>query len=273
MRTAKDADRPELVRLWQEAFGDDEATAGFVLDRFAGPENVLIAEEDGAIAAYACAIPVTMGRYRGIYLYGVNTKKELRGRGIMARLLGEIHTDAARRGRDFAVLVPEGKKLFGFYEKFGYTTRFYHRIVTKEVRPNLWAQAEFDTLTAPRLAALREKFLEPPYVAFEERAHAAMVQDLYTSGATTIEAENGYGVFFVRGDLMIFKELAAEGNLAATRMLEAARQHTGCSMAQLELPRYGEVFLGEGETVPFGMLKWLSGERKLDEPSMSLVGD
>ena len=143
----------------------------------------------------------------------------------------------------------------------------------KEIRPNLWARAEFDTLTAQRLAAARQRFLEPPYVAFEPQAHAAMVQNLYTDGATTVETDEGYGVFFTQGDTLVFKELAATGNLAATRILEAARQHTACDRAKLELPRYGEVFLGEGEARPYGMLKWLDGEKKLDEPSMSLMCD
>ncbi len=273
MRKATLQDRPELTSLWQEAFGDEKEYIDFVFDQFAGLDGVWLTEQDGAVAAYACVIPVTLGSLRGVYLYGVNTKKELRGRGIMRGLMEEIHAEAAHAGLDFAVLVPAGQKLFEFYEKLGYQTLFYHRIVEKEIRPNLWAQAEFDTLTAPRLAAAREKFRERPYVAFAPRPHAAMVQSLYTEGATTVETEEGYGVFFIEQDTLIFRELAATGNAAATRILEAARQHTACDRARLELPRYGEVFLGEGTCVPYGMLRWLRGEKKLDEPSMSLMCD
>ncbi|HIV87283.1 MAG TPA: GNAT family N-acetyltransferase [Candidatus Pygmaiobacter gallistercoris] len=274
MRKAEERDRAALQALWQQAFGDDAAFVDFVLDRFAGLENIFLTERAGEVAAFACAVPVTLGRLRGIYLYGVNTRADLRGQGIMRELLGEIHADAAARGLDFAVLVPEGEKLFGFYEKLGYQTLFYHRIVEKEIRPNLWAQAEFDTLTAPRLAAAREKFLEQPYIAFEGGAHAAMVQNLYTDGATTVQTEEGYGVFFTERETLVFRELAASGNRAATRILEAARQQTGCDKARLELPRYGEVFLGEGKIIPYGMLYWLRGERKLDgEPNMSLMCD
>ena len=123
-------------------------------------------------------------------------------------------------------------------------------------------------------AAAREKFLDRPYIAFAPEPHAAMVQNLYTEGATTVQTEEGYGVFFVERDVLVFRELAARGNLAATRILEAARQHTACDRARLELPRYGEVFLGEGETVPYGMLRWLRGEKKLSgEPTMSLMCD
>ena len=274
MRKAEERDRAALQELWQQAFGDDPEFIDFVFDRFAGFDNIFLTEREGEIAAYLCAVPVTLDRLRGIYLYGVNTRAALRGQGIMRQLIGEVHAEAAARGLDFAVLVPEGEKLFGFYEKLGYETLFYHRIVEKEIRPNLWAQAEFDTLTAPRLAAAREKFLERPYIAFEGAAHAAMVQNLYTDGATTVQTEDGYGVFFIERDTLVFRELAANGNPAATRILEAARQHTACDRARLELPRYGEVFLGEGKTEPYGMLCWLHGPQKLTgEPTMSLMCD
>ena len=274
MRKAEERDRAALIALWQQAFGDEPQLIEFLLDRFAGLDHVFLTERDGEIAAYACAIPVTLDQLRGIYLYAVNTRADLRGQGIMTELLEEIHADAAGQGLDFAVLVPEGERLFRFYEKLGYQTLFYHRVLEKEIRPNLWAQAEFDTLTAPRLAAAREKFLDRPYIAFAPEPHAAMVQNLYTEGATTVQTEEGYGVFFVERDVLVFRELAARGNLAATRILEAARQHTACDRARLELPRYGEVFLGEGEAVPYGMLRWLRGEKKLSgEPTMSLMCD
>ena len=62
------------------------------------------------------------------------------------------------------------------------------------------------------------------------------------------------------------------------RVLETIRAELDnqphANRARLELPRYGEVFLGEGETAPYGMLRWLRGEKKLSgEPTMSLMCD
>ena len=105
----------------------------------------------------------------------------------------------------------------------------------------------------------------------EEHKEIKVVDKLKHTGAMTAPS------LFTLGNLScgFFSILAAaRGNFAATRMLEAARQHTGCAHAQLELPRYGELFAGEGSSVPYGMLYWLRGARALSgEPTMSLMCD
>ena len=273
MRIATQADRPVLNDLWQQAFGDGPEFSNFVFDKFAGFDHTYVEDQGGQIAASACAVPVTLGARRGFYLYGLNTRAELRGKGIMRTLMQTLEQQLVSDGAAFTVLVPANEPLFGFYEKLGYETLITHRIVKKEVKPNLWVKADFDTLTAPRLAAAREQFLPRPYVAFAAQPHAAMVQNLYTSGATTVQTEQGYGIFFVQRDTMMFRELAAESNFAATQILEAARQKSGCFEAMLELPRFGELFLGEGEQRPYGILKWLSDKRLTEELTMSLMCD
>lgn len=273
MRIATQADRPVLNDLWQQAFGDEPEFSNFVFDKFAGFDHTYVEEQSGQIVALACAVPVTLGELRGFYLYGLNTRAELRGKGIMRALLQALEQQLAGGGAAFTVLVPANEPLFGFYEKLGYETLVTHRIVKKEVKPNLWVKADFDTLTAPRLAAARAQFLPRPYVSFATQPHAAMVQNLYTSGATTVQTEQGYGVFFVQHDTMVFRELAAESNFAATQILEAARQKSSCFEATIELPHFGELFLGEGEQRPYGMLKWLAEKRLTEELTMSLMCD
>lgn len=273
-RIACGADKPQLAANWQDAFGDGTAYIDFVFDRFAGLAHTYVSEQDGAVVASLCAVPVTLGRYQGIYLYGVNTKKEYRSKGIMDVLLRYVHETEKQNGAAFSVLIPASESLFGYYEKYGYQTVFYRHILRRPIRNNIWAQADFDTITAPRLNMLRHRFLEHEIVEFEPSAHAAMMQDLYTGGATTVETEGGYGIFFEMDGTLAFKEFLACDNLAANRLLEAARQHTGCENAALFLPRYSEVYLGEGgEESPYGQLCWLNGEKKLIEPYMSLMCD
>lgn len=277
MRRAQEKDRAGLTELWQQAFGDGEAFIRFVLDRFAGLENIWLEEQAGQIAGYLCAVPVTMAGLRGFYLYGVNTRASLRGGGVMSRLLEAFCREAAKTAA-FAALVPAGGPLFGFYERLGFETLFFHRQVERQLRVNLWAQADFDTLTARRLAAVRARFQKAPYVAFADGPHAAMVQNLYSEGATTVETEGGYGVFFIekdpqQQDYLVFKELAAASDSAATALLEAVRLRTGCSRAVLELPGESGPFLGEGKPQPYGMLRWLGEKQPLAGPVMSLMCD
>lgn len=271
--TATPADKQALVQNWQDAFGDDSAFINFVFDQFAGLEHTVLARENGQAIASICAIPVTLGRYKGVYLYGVNTRKDFRGRKVMDTLLRYLHQKEAQAGMDFAVLVPAERSLFDYYARYGYKTLFYRRQLDKPIALNLWAQAEFDSVTALRLRQLRARFLGEEVVCFAEKNHAAMLQSLYTAGATTVETEDGYGVFFQKGDLLTFAELAARDDRAANRILEACRQHTGARQAKIYLPRYGSVFLGEGAEQPYGQLCWLCGEHTLQDPYMGLMGD
>lgn len=269
------ADKPALAENWRQAFGDGPAFTDFVFDRFAGLAHTFAAKDGEELIASICAVPVTMGKYDGIYLYGVNTRPDARGKGVMDGLLRHLHETEKENGAEFAVLVPAGEKLFAYYEKYGYKTVFYRHHITRPIQNNVWAQADFDTITAPRLRALRHRFMETDMVEFKDPAHAAMVQDLYAGGATTVENEGGYGVFFqLDEETLEFRELMAADNLAAGHLLEAARQRTGCRTANLFLPRYSEVYLGQGGSEePYGQLCWLRGEKKLTDPYMGLMCD
>lgn len=272
-RKAKEEDRAALAALWNAAFGDEQPYIDFVFHRFAGLEHTWVAEENGEVIASVCAVPVRIKKMSGVYIYGVNTRADLRGRGVMKALLETVHREEKKEGSLFAVLVPADRPLFDYYAALGYETVFYRRVVRRAIRANLWAVADFDTITAPRLAALREERMACDYISFEKEAHAAMVQDLYTGGATTVETEQGYGVYFTTRDTLVFKELLADGSAAAAKILEAARQKTGREQAEVYLPQYSDVFLGEGELKPYGMLCWLDGPRALTDPYMGLVCD
>lgn len=272
-RKAKEEDKAALSALWQAAFGDEQPYIDFVFDRFAGLENTWLAEENGEVVASVCAVPILLKKLPGVYIYGVNTRQDWRGKGVMSALMETVHREAKKAGRLFAVLVPASRSLFDYYAPMGYETMFYRRVVQRGIRANLWAVADFDTITAPRLAALREERMACDYLSFEKEAHAAMVQDLYTGGATTVETDCGYGVYFETRDTLIFKELLADGSAAAAQILEAARQKTGREQAEIYLPQYSDVFLGEGELRPYGMLCWLAEPHKLTDPYMGLVCD
>lgn len=272
-RKAKEEDRADLSALWQAAFKDEQPYIDFVFDRFAGLEHTWVAEEAGQVIASVCAVPVLLKKLPGVYIYGVNTRADLRGKGVMKALLETVHNEEKKAGRTFAALVPASASLFDYYKLFGYETMFYRRVVQRSIRANLWAVADFDTITAPRLATLREERMACDYMSFEKEAHAAMVQDLYTGGATTIETDNGYGVYFETRDTLVFKELLADGSSAAAKILEAARQKTGREQAEIYLPQYSDVFLGEGELCPYGMLCWLDGPHQLTDPYMGLMCD
>lgn len=283
-RKAAPADLSALAVLFQEVFGGTGAFARMVLEQFAGPGRVYLAREGTAPqtqtgpCALLCAVPVTLkdkhtgaGR-AGAYFYGLATAPAARGQGVMSGLIEYACADLTGQGLSFVTLVPEGPKLFGFYEKRGFQKAFGRRIVQRSVRHNLWAQAEFDTVTARHWQALRAQYA-PGGVAFSASGAEAVLADLYSCGATIVFAEDGYGIYFARGETMRFTELFAEGDRAAERLLEAAREHERAEQAVLQLGAAQNLFLGEGEARDYGMIRFLGAPFDVSEGYMGNMMD
>lgn len=71
-------------------------------------------------------------RYHGViapsaYIYGAATARNQQGRGYMSRLICDSLREAYRRGDIFAALQPARRRLYGFYDRFGFATTFYIR--------------------------------------------------------------------------------------------------------------------------------------------------
>ena len=157
-RTANEQDLPVLTGLWQRAFGDPEEYAHKVMTEIAGLDNVYLACPEGEPVSMLCAVPVTMEGMPGAYLYGLATDPAFQGKGLMTGLLDYVKSQLTMQGRGFGVLVPARASLQGFYAKRGFEPVFrLRRIKNKAIPRNLWATADFDSVTAARLGQLRQK--------------------------------------------------------------------------------------------------------------------
>ena len=70
-RAAQPADQPALAALFADSFGDPPAFAGEVIEKFAGPGNVFLAEVEGKPAALLCAAPVTLEGLSLIHIFAL----------------------------------------------------------------------------------------------------------------------------------------------------------------------------------------------------------
>lgn len=118
---------PEFVfPLWNEAFGDDEATVRHILS--AADEVYGAFLPDGEAAGLACGFNVTAGERRGKYLYAVCTAERYRGRGVMRAVLGHAVAEAERAGDAFAFLIPAKAEYFPMYAKMEFDRAYPGRI-------------------------------------------------------------------------------------------------------------------------------------------------
>ena len=59
-RLMQPSDRAEILALWQREHGEDETFLANAIERFAGEQNVYVAEENDHIEAVAMAVPVSL---------------------------------------------------------------------------------------------------------------------------------------------------------------------------------------------------------------------
>lgn len=271
-RVAQNADQQALAALFAESFGDPPAFADGVIEKFAGPGNVFLAEENGAPAALLCAVPVTLNGRPGAYYYGLCTAPAARGKGLMTGLMEWAEGELKRRGAAFAALIPAGPALFGFYAARGFEKAFGLRRLERPIRNNLWAQADFDSITAKGLEALRRQWA-PESVMLGGAGYVTVLTDLYSGGVTAVSTDEGYGFYFQQGDTLRFVELFAEGDRAAEKLMEAARQKTGAERALVTLGQGQNLFLGEGARQDYGMIRFFGQPFDVQDAYMRLMLD
>lgn len=121
----KSSDIPALKALWKEAFGDeDEYIDAFFKTAFS-PFRAKIMRDHGVPVSALYWFDFSIGNSKIAYVYAVATAVSHRGRGIAGKILTSTHADLLHLGYDGVVLVPVEKKLFAFYEKFGYAFPTY----------------------------------------------------------------------------------------------------------------------------------------------------
>lgn len=197
-RLMQPSDEAAVLALWQSQHHYTEDFAKMVLERFAGVQNIYVADENDAIVAAALAVPVTLQGRMGNYLC-------LCGEGslLLTGLLDTLCAQQKLRGAGFTVAVPADAAQAALLQDKGFAKAFALRCLPREVSRNLWSQAEFDTVTAKKLCELREQFWKDTVQLSPERM-AVVLQELYARGATIVSNEHGYGIYFRKEDTLYF---------------------------------------------------------------------
>ena len=253
-RLMQPSDRAAVVALWQSEHSDTPDFINAALDRFAGPENVYVAEENDKIEAVALAVPVTLQGRPGSYLYGLCGQGSL----IRAGLVDHLCAQQKLRGAGFTVAVPGSAEQADFLRDRGFARAFALRCLPREVERNLWSQAEvdFDAVTAKKLCELRARFW-PDTVQLSPERMAVVLGDLYTRGATIVSSAKAYGVYFRREDTLYFIELMADDDRSAEKLMEAAREkEVIVEKAVITVGAEQTLFLGEGKRQDYGMIRF-----------------
>ena len=105
------SDYEDIIRIWNEAFGDSKDFILAFLDNFS--QYVYILDN----YAIMTLLPVTLNNKKGRYIYAVAVDKRMRNCGFGKKLI----QFAKENCEDFCVLVPADIGLFEYYKKLGFS--------------------------------------------------------------------------------------------------------------------------------------------------------
>lgn len=262
LRKATESDFGDLITLYSSSVSCSRTQAAAEIRNLIGIDNFLVLEKepveaDGpSIGAMLAAVPVTAGYRNGLWFTGMATREDLRGKGIMTKLIDTCLRAYAQNGYFFALVVPESPAAAQYYENLHFQNAFQLRVVRKPIQPNLLAQAEFDTMTVRRFCETRKRY-QPGCVTLPESSMTEIMTRLYTQGVTTVINQRGYGLYYVKGDVLQFIELQADNDHAADLLLQAAREKTGATQAHVILAESQNLYMGEGKRCGYAMIRFL----------------
>ncbi len=122
----KPEERSLHERLFREVFHEDPSFCRRIFSHRL--EEVFHKREQGEIVSFLYAIPfeakVKGKSRRAVYVYGVGTVEQARGKGYMKEVFQSMEAHYKDQV-DFYYLVPASESLFSLYETIGYQTGFF----------------------------------------------------------------------------------------------------------------------------------------------------
>lgn len=113
---------PQLRRLWQEAFGDEDAFLDHFFSTAFSADRCLAVQIDGQVAAALYWMDCRLEGKPVAYLYAVATAEVFRHQGICRALMERTHALLSQLGYAGSLLVPGSEELRQMYAAMGYET-------------------------------------------------------------------------------------------------------------------------------------------------------
>lgn len=274
IRHPDDADLPQLVALWQEAFGDSELEARYYFRHRHKHEYMLLAEDCGQISCMMSMLPLELRtpdkQLKARYVFAVATKVDFRGQGLSTKLLEEAHRRMAQEGIEASLLVPASPSLFEYYGKRGYRHMF--KIDEINLKPGELGQpaasSRIEACSADEYLKARDEFFRGSRLYARWDREALQFASRFESAGKHemlkmhIGGLNAVAVCVDRGDFYRVSELACDQSVWREAMALIHRH----IQADSYLLRMREGSLPQGSTRHFGMIHWFA-EVKADSGS------
>lgn len=265
LRPSVPEDVPVQRTLWSLSFGDDRAYINNFYKNYYRPDRVLVLEAEGAVRAMTAwfstvlSIPGKDQIFRAAYLYAVCVHPDWRGKGLASKLLEGAGLYFRDRGIQAVTTVPASRELHGFFAKQGFFecfTQDEHHWTPELAQKAPETLPKMKLVNAAEYGVLREGLLS-------KLGHIALPMDalLYQAGCCRIDGGGMYLVGAPAGPAALCAEGTGDKTLLVKELIGSpeAVDQIAAALPQL-LPKFGGTYRTLGDSVPFGMMKWLSPE-------------
>lgn len=113
-------DKNQIIRLWQDVFGDSKEDIDFFLDNCHN-KSCLGYFHENELVSMLFLIDCYYAGAKGKYIYAVCTDNRYRKKGFASSLINEAKSFM----NDFLWLIPAKNYLFEYYAEFGFETKLY----------------------------------------------------------------------------------------------------------------------------------------------------
>ncbi len=229
------ASKNDFIKIYRESFRSTRRWDDWFLNEVYTDENMLALEADGRTVSVLLAQPYRVSLYgsdlQGTYLSCVATAASERGKGYMSRLVAQAIGQSAARGDAIAMLIPETRRLYFFYSRFGFATAFYvdeqrYTSVHSFVMPDEYVPVE---PTYDIFAPLEE--LSACCVRHTRTDFSRILRDIEIDGGKVVAVEGPDGsramAFASVGDLVTVKAIPSTDTEAAEAALAVLRTEVG----------------------------------------------
>ncbi len=218
IKTVKPEHYSQLKALWLTCFPDEEKAAlNNFFEKSVTPENVIAtflgAKIVNAMYLLESEIVLKSKRYNAIYVYGVCTHPEYRGKGLMKTAFKYLDESVADKSIDYLFLVPATDSLFEMYKKLGYKTGFSYEKINVDFNEIFSSEECNETFTFEKYLQLRRKYCS------ESSGYAILKENAFNSFYLPVGEElkvvcdsKGYCVFGVEnGKITVFEHFCEDG--------------------------------------------------------------
>ena len=236
-----EADRDEIIYLWQSSFGDTPEEISFFLDSV--EYEFLGLRENGMLVSQLFLLPRKLQTGEPVfYLYAACTVPECRGWGYMGELLEAAAEYSRRSEKKYIFLMPSEESLYGFYERSGYLPLCRQK------------RAVLNTADILKISIPDDSNM---IVCDEEICHYAV--KMYSDcGYKTFSNANACVIYETQGDTFSVKEWRGEGFAGAVKVLANMEN---CNKVLIDLSLSAEINADcEITEINHGMVLPVAGE-------------